>query len=125
MIALDTNYLIRFFTNDIKSQALIAKGIIKESKEIYIPTITIAETVYFLRNHYQKDKELVCNELASLVKQSSIKTQDFVPLALQIYKSENISFYDSLLLGEILEMSAQLKTFDKRLLKVFKKYSKN
>ncbi|KKQ42592.1 MAG: PIN domain protein [Microgenomates group bacterium GW2011_GWC1_37_8] len=124
MISLDTNYLLRFFTNDVKSQAQIAKRLIKGSSEIYLSVIAIAETVYFLRNHFEKSKDEVCEELSLLIKQPSIKTQDFVSQALLLYRSENISFYDSLLLSEALEEKLTLRTFDKKLTKVFDKYQK-
>ena len=54
MILLDTNYLLRFLTNDIKTQAADAKKLIKYSIEINVPVVAIAETVYFLRNYYKK-----------------------------------------------------------------------
>ena len=64
-------------------------------------------------------------ELSLLIKQPSIKTQDFVSQALLLYRSENISFYDSLLLSEALEEKLTLRTFDKKLTKVFDKYQKD
>ena len=118
----DTNYLIRFFTNDNPPQALIAKKLIKQSKEIYIPTIVVAETVFFLENHYKTKKNIVCDKLLSLIKQPNIKTQNFISFALQIYGNENFSFYDSLLLSEAIEKNAQLETFDKKLSKLYLKY---
>lgn len=122
MIFLDTNYLVRFFVNDIKDQALAAKKIIKEPKEIYISTIVMAEVVFILTNYYKIDKSRICNELLSLIKQPNIKTQNFISFALQIYSNENFSFYDSLLLSEAIEKNAQLKTFDKKLSKLYSKY---
>ena len=125
MISLDTNYLLRFLTNDIKSQALVAKKLIGGSKEIYLSVVALGETVYFLRNHYEKSKNEVCDELSLLVKQSNIKTEEFVSSAFLLYRSENISFYDSLLLSEALEKGLSLKTFDEKLKRVYLKYLKN
>ncbi len=125
MISLDTNYLLRFLTNDIKSQALIAKRLITGSKEIYISQVALAETVYFLRNHYEKSKDEVCEELSLLVKQPNIKTEEFVSSAFILYRSENISFYDSLILSETLEKGFSLRTFDEKLGKIYSKYLKN
>ena len=122
MISLDTNYLLRFLTNDIKLQAQIAKKVIEGSKGVYIPIVTIAETVYFLRNHYEKGKDDVCKELGLLVKQPNIITEKYVPLALRLYKNENISFYDSLFIAEAIYSKSEIKTFDKKLNNVFTKY---
>lgn len=120
---IDTNYLIRFFTNDRPPQASVAKRLIKQSKEIFIPTIVVAETVFILENHYKTKKDMVCNKLLSLIKQPNIKTQSFIQMAIQVYETENISFYDSLILCETIEKNSQLKTFDKKLSKIYLKYS--
>jgi len=118
---LDTNYIVRFLTEDIKVQAQIAKKIIEKDK-IYIANIVLAETVYILETHYKANKNELCDILISLVKQSNISTSSFVHLALNIYKSENISFYDSLLVAEVLNSKSQLRSFDKKLLKTYSKY---
>ena len=118
---LDTSYLVRFLTEDIKVQAQIAKKIIEKDK-IYIANIVLAETVYILETHYKANKNELCDILISLVKQSNISTSSFVHLALNIYKSENISFYDSLLVAEVLNSKSQLRSFDKKLLKTYSKY---
>ncbi|EKD57687.1 MAG: hypothetical protein ACD_57C00186G0004 [uncultured bacterium] len=118
---LDTNYIVRFLTEDIKVQAQIAKKIIEKDK-IYIANIVLAETVYILETHYKANKNELCDILISLVKQSNISTSSFVHLALNIYKSENISFYDSLLVAEVLNSESQLRSFDKKLLKTYSKY---
>lgn len=123
MILLDTNYLLRFFTNDIKDQASIVRRVVVSSKDIYISVVVLAETVYFLRNHYKKDKYAVCQQLSGFLQQPNIVSEDFVTLAINIYKTENISFYDSILCAEAITKSGDLKSFDKKLQKVWKKYS--
>lgn len=125
MIALDTNHLVRFFTNDIKKLALAAKRTIEKQKEIFVPTIAIAETVYVLTNDYNKTKSIICTQIESLLGLPNIRTQDFVMNALKVYEVENISIYDCLILAECIRKNILLKTFDKRLEKVYKKYSQN
>lgn len=122
MITLDTNYLIRFFTNDVKPQALAAKKLIEKEKEIYIPPIAIAETVYILKNNYQTKKTPLCEKLLLFLKQPNIKTPDYIAFALQIYEIEAISFYDCLILAESLKKNCALKTLDKKLHKIWLKY---
>ena len=122
MISLDTNYLLRFLTNDIKSQSMVAKRLIKSAREIYIPVVAFAEAVYFLRNYYKRTKKQVCSELSLLIKQSNIKAENFVAPAIQIYKSEAISFYDSLIIAQSLITGCEVRTFDKKFSKVFSKY---
>ena len=123
---LDTNYLVRFLTKDIKVQAETAKKIcqhiIYSSGKIYIANIVLAEVVYILETHYKANKKELCNVLISLIKQPNVSTSSFVPLSLNIYKNERVSFYDSLLLAEVLNSKSQLKSFDKKLLKTHSKY---
>jgi|SRR3989344_4086987 len=122
MILLDTNYLLRFLTNDIKTQAADAKKLIKYSIEINVPVVAIAETVYFLRNYYKIGKTQIVDKLTSLLQQKNIKCESYAHDALQIYEKEIISFYDCLILGEALKLEGELKTFDEKLQKVYKKY---
>ncbi|MBU1071223.1 PIN domain-containing protein [Patescibacteria group bacterium] len=119
---LDTNYLVRFLTRDIESQAQIAKKIILNHKT-FIPAIVFAETVYILNNHYQVKKNKIFSTFLSLFKQPNITHPPFIPQAMNIYNQENISFYDSLILAESLEKKLPLKTFDQKLQKTFSKYS--
>ncbi|GEM_PF-2775955 len=123
-IYLDTNYLIRFFTKDIPEQAQKAKETLSKTKKIYIATIVLAETVFILENHYQARKLDICESLFAFIKQPNISSPQFTPLALTIYKGENISFYDCLLIAETLENKAKLESFDIKLMKIFKKYEK-
>jgi len=122
IIFTDTNYLVRFFTNDIPEQAQKAKELLSKTKKIYLTTIVLAETVFILENHYQAKKSDVCNNLLALIKQPNINSAAFTPLALTMYKSENVSFYDCLLIAETIENKAKLESFDIKLMKIFKKY---
>lgn len=118
---LDTNYLLRYFTNDLPDQAEVARRIVNKSKKIIIPPIIIAETVYFLIKQYQLDKNLVCNQVSEFIQLPQIQVSSHVLNALQYYRQYSISFYDSLLLARVLETKSELKTFDEKLMKLFKK----
>lgn len=121
---LDTNYLVRFLVQDITSQAKLATRTIKESGKLYIPTIVLAEANYILKVHYKNKKEDICTALAFLLKQPNIRSAKYNLLAINIYKLENLSFYDCLIIAEAIEEKGELATFDKKMLKIFKKYSK-
>lgn len=125
MIFLDTNYLIRFLTKDIKTQSEKAKKLIEKSKELYIPIIVLAETIYILEKHYKADKNEVVEIISAFIKQPNIFVASFITPALEIYASENISFYDCILVSEALEKKSTLKSFDEKLIKIFSKYKKS
>ncbi|MBI2103719.1 PIN domain-containing protein [Candidatus Woesebacteria bacterium] len=122
MIFLDSNYLLRFITNDIPDQATKARFILKKNS-IYISSIVLAEVVYFLIKHYKIDKTKVCRTVMTLLKQHNIGSPIYSMKSFEIYQEENISYYDSLLLAEVLENKGVLKSFDKKLEKVFKRYN--
>ena len=122
MIFIDTNYLIRFFTNDIKDQAKLAKEVIEKQK-VYITGIVLAESVYILESHYKASKFDLTTKLISLLRQENVAGASYLILSLEIYQKESISYYDCLLASEVLKGKGELMTFDKKLQKVIKKYS--
>ena len=122
MIFLDTNYLVRFFVRDIADQAEIARKLIVSAEKIYITTIVLAETVYILETHYKVTKSNLCTTLSSFIKQPNIVSMPFFQFALDVYMKENISFYDSLFLTEALGENSEIKSFDKKLMRLYSKY---
>ena len=124
MISIDTNYLLRFLTHDVESQFNEVKKIISDDRvDIYISSIVLAETVHVLENHHYKvDKSDAIDAIINLLLNKNIKTEIFMNDALEIYRNESISFYDSLIAAESIHKNLDLKTFDKKLDKVYKKY---
>jgi predicted nucleic-acid-binding protein len=120
---IDTNYLIRFYTQDDKNLANVATRFLKSQKDIYITTVVIAETMFILEKHYKMGKVFLCEGFETTLKQENINFEPHVPLALKLYKVENLSFYDSLIVAETIENKGKLYTFDKKMHKVFAKYS--
>lgn len=121
MRVLDTNYLIRFFTQDVRKQARKAKQVI-ESGQVYLPGIVLAETVYILKAHYQVEKEEVCEALKGLLAQENVKSVEYGRLALEIYAQEKISFYDSLIVAESVVKRWEMASFDQELVEVWQNY---
>lgn len=125
MIALDTNYIVRFLTRDIELQFRKAKKVISdEESEKFISSVVLAEAVYILENHYKLDKHSVINTLIDLLDIKHIKSPKFLKRALLIYKKESVSFYDSIIIAETIESSHNLKTFDIKLEKIFDRITK-
>lgn len=123
MIFLDTNYIIRFLTRDVEAQFLEAKKVIaNKASEKYISPIVLAETVYILENHYKLEKNKVIDVLSDLLAVKNIKSNEFLKKVLVIYRNESVSFYDSIIIAETIEARSELKTFDSKLNKIFKKY---
>lgn len=121
MRVLDTNYLIRFLTQDIEEQARQAKQVIV-GEQIYLPAIVLAETVYILENHYQVKKQEVCQALKGFLMQENVRSVEHGQLALEIYEQEKISFYDSLIVAESATKKWEVASFDQELVEVWRNY---
>lgn len=121
MKVLDTNYLVRFFTGDVESQAERARRVI-EKGGVYIPGVVLVETVYILERHYEAKKEDVCGRLKELLRGGGVEGVEYGELALEIYEQEKISFYDSLIVGEAVEKGEELVSFDEEMIEVWKKW---
>lgn len=119
---LDTNHLVRFIVRDNKPQAQKVRSLIKSSRNFYIPSVVLAETVYISTNQYLAKKNVLCDALLTILRQDNIASPAFCINAIEIYKKENISFYDCLIIAEALETSGTLKTFDTKMLQIWKKY---
>lgn len=113
---LDTNYIVRFLTNDIPNQAQTAKKVIEDQLDLYINSIVLAETIYILENHYQSPKKQLCSTLINLLNLDNINHPSYLIPALSIYQQHNsVSFYDCLLLAETKITNSALITFDQKL----------
>lgn len=117
----DTNYLIRYFTNDIPSQNKEVVKQLTNLEYIWISPLVIAETIYILENHYHIPKHQVCPILIQFFDLKNCYTKKYTIIGLKIYQNNTISFYDSLILAETLHNQAELKTFDKKLESIFNK----
>ena len=65
MIAVDTNIVIRFLTQDDQQQFEKARAIFK-AQEVFIADSVILETEWVLRYAYKFSPELICNALTNL-----------------------------------------------------------
>ena len=79
MIRLDTNYIVRYLTNDNEEMAIIVEDIIL-NKKTYISNEVLAEVVYVLIGVYEIPKQDVSDMLIKLISfkniQDEIKTFD-------------------------------------------------
>ena len=71
MIAVDTNVLVRYITNDDKEQALLATTLldsyIEKEKSIFINNIVLCELVWVLVRGYKYQKEDIIKTLKLLL----------------------------------------------------------
>lgn len=116
MKALDTNILVRYYTQDDPRQAKIALRILKEEEALFVPRTVLIELYFVLRYGKQYHFEpaqinAVLQHLLGLVN-VTIEQADAVETALR-YHQQGIDFADALHLASSQHCSALL-TFDDR-----------
>ena len=130
MIAVDTNVLVRYITNDDKEQALLATTLldsyIGKEKSIFINNIVLCELVWVLVRGYKYQKEDIIKTLKLLLSsvEFEFENHELAFLAVIEYEKAEADFSD-ILIG-LLNHYRNCKvtySFDKKALKLkyFKK----
>jgi predicted nucleic-acid-binding protein len=120
----DTNFLLRFYLDDIPTQALKAKRMVQAAKEGAILLVTdlivICEMVWVLNSFYNLEKELIAEKITNLYRTPGVVVfnGDILPDALSIYVSKKIDFTDAVGAGSAKKNHIEyLASFDKKHMK--------
>lgn len=114
-VVLDTNSLIRFFTNDIPSQGLKVKGVLDQTK-VVIPEVVFPELEYVLGGQYGLARDRLVKIFRFLVSQNNIETTPRIKVAIGIFEETALDMADCIIASYSLK--GKLASFDKKLLKV-------
>jgi predicted nucleic-acid-binding protein len=119
MIAVDTNVLVRLLVNDPREQAQIdiAKALLHEAKQVYVPQIVQVELVWVLETAYSFEKAEIIYSLHHLAEQPlfDLQHQELFLAALDTFQNCNADFSDCLILAESQHKHCELASFDKKL----------
>lgn len=119
---LDTNLIIRFFTNDSPIQANRVEKLFQEaeSASLEIPDLVIAEIIYVLLSFYRLNKEELVEKMTKLIEFEKIKTnKKVIKKALEFYSDYSISFVDAYLCSLVVNgKNSFIYSFDKGLPKI-------
>lgn len=122
MIGLDTNVLVRFFTQDDPVQFRQAQTFIQDELSAdepgYINLVVLAEFAWTLARAYKFTKDEIAGAIEALLgaAEISIQYQEAVAGALSLCETENIDFVDALI--AVVNRDAgcrETRTFDVRL----------
>ncbi|ABB31575.2 PilT protein domain protein [Geobacter metallireducens RCH3] len=97
MIAVDTNILVRYVTNDDPLQARRALAILARQEDIFIPKTVLLETEWVLRAVYELPVESILKALLHILGLPNVVAEnpEEVSLALDYY-SRRLDFADAL-----------------------------
>lgn len=120
MISIDTNLLVRLFTNDDKKQAKFAEELI-ENNAIYIAKSVLLETEWVLRYTYQLGSDVIRKAFEGLLGLAQVTVEDpaCIIKTMQWY-SLDFDFADAMHLSSS-QAADSFATLDKSFIKNAKK----
>jgi predicted nucleic acid-binding protein len=97
----DTNILVRHLTGDPLDMATRATAFLEAERELLLPDLIAAETVYALESFYEAPRDQIAEALRSLVTFDSIVCVDPALLlrAIELYETERIDFAEAYLVA--------------------------
>lgn len=97
----DTNVFVRHLTGDPPDLAARATAFLATAKELLLPDLIVAETVYVLESFYEVPATEVARVIRSMIAFPAIRTID-PPLllrALEVYETRHIDFAEAYLVA--------------------------
>lgn len=121
MTILDTNFIIRFFTNDNAEQAQIAKDLILSDEIVHVPDVVFPEIEYVFKSKmYDIPRDGILKAYIFLMSRNNIKVSNIAKKAIALYERSNLDMADCFIGAEAIFKNSSLASFDKKLLKVWK-----
>jgi predicted nucleic-acid-binding protein len=118
-VLVDTNILLRFLMNDHLEHGKRAKGLIERAGAgkvtLFVPFITIVETLFTLQSFYQIQKESIGLQLLKVLSAPGIKigADAWILEAIDEYRTRNVSFGDACLAAEARHKNLPIASFDR------------
>ena len=119
MKALDTNILVRYYTQDDPRQARIALRILKEEEALFVPRTVLIELYFVLRygKQYHFEPARINAVLQHLIDMPNVAAEDndTVAIAINLLRGAGIEFPDALHLAASARCDEFLTFDDRRL----------
>jgi len=121
MIAIDTNLLVRLFTNDDIPQASYARKLI-ENNMVFIAKSVLLETEWVLRYTYELRSAVIYNAFEKLLGLPHVTVEDpACVIKIMQWYNQGFDFGDSMHLASSIGVVDQFATLDKAFIKQAKK----
>ncbi|WP_280491366.1 PIN domain-containing protein [Nocardia asiatica] len=100
-VFLDTNILVRHFTQDPPELGKRATAFLAESETLHLPDLILAEMVYVLRSAYRVARPQVAALSRALIGSRNVVTDDPALLirTIDVYEHHRLSFADAYLVA--------------------------
>ncbi len=117
-IAIDTNVLVRFLTNDDKRQAELAKSAIKAADAVFVSTTVLCETVWVLSRAFKLPREEIFNVLSAFITSDRVQVNRLEAEAGLVHLGLGGDFADGVILLHAEQSRAdRFVTFDRNFAK--------
>lgn len=120
MFLIDTNILLRYFTNDDEKKAQKVLKLLKEIRDkgkiALISPIVVFEVIFTLESFYKVDRREIQESLLPILSLRNLKldNKEIYIYAIDIYTSKNISFADAFNVAFALEKNIkEIYSYDK------------
>jgi predicted nucleic-acid-binding protein len=117
----DTNFLLRFYLNDIPRQSAKAKKMVQAAKDgrllLVTDLIVICEIVWVMDSYYKLDKKQIAKKMSNLYRTAGlvVLNGEILPDALAVYVEKNIDFTDAVIGALVTKNHIEyLASFDKK-----------
>lgn len=114
---LDANMILRYLLNDNEKMASQAEIIIKQGNT-WAAVEIIAEVIYVLKGVYSIERKVIKDSLLDFLSEINVTEPDVLRLAIETYAEHNLDFPDCLLYAYNRIKGYEIKTFDKKLIKL-------
>ena len=113
-IAIDTNVLVRFLTNDDKRQAELAKSAIKAADAVFVSTTVLCETVWVLSRAFKLPRKEIFSVLSAFITSDRVQVNRLEAEAGLVHLGQGGDFADGVILLHAEQSRAdRLVTFDR------------
>ena len=120
MIAIDTNILVRYLTNDDPQQASLAVNLLNSKEQIWLSKTVLLETEWVLRAVYSLKSDKILQGLLHVLGLPNIVSEQAMEVAFALdYYKQGMDFADALHLASS-QSSECFYTFDRNFAKVGK-----
>lgn len=98
---LDTNVVVRHLTGDPPDMAKRATAFLRQTSELFLADLVVAETIYVLESFYQVEREQIAITIRSLLAFDSISVVDSDVLlrAVEVYEIDRLDFAEAYLVA--------------------------
>ena len=115
-VHLDTNALIRFFTNDLPAKAEQVEKLLRTEGKIRIADVVFPELAYVLPKQYNFTREDVVNVCKSIFQYTNIAVSAKAKHGVHLYETSKLDMADCLIAAH--SVKGKLASFDRDLLKL-------